>query len=253
MQGATATVDADHVDDGPQQTTASESLRARVLDATVRCVARWGVAKTTLDDVARQAGCSRATVYRVVPGGKAALLEAAAEAELAALLERVAAAFDESADLEGLLTDGLATATATLRGHDALIYLLRHEPATVLSGLAFDALDPLLETAAGFAAPWLEVYLAADEAAEVAEWLTRLVVLYGLDLDGEGPDLADRAVAQRFVRTYVLPGIEAADAPRPAAATSPQRSSAPATDYDPPTFHRTDSTTDPTTAPQEQP
>ena len=34
---------------------------ARLIDATLICLARWGVAKTTLDDVARQAGCSRAT------------------------------------------------------------------------------------------------------------------------------------------------------------------------------------------------
>ncbi|MCC5952603.1 MAG: TetR/AcrR family transcriptional regulator [Acidimicrobiia bacterium] len=230
MDTAAATLDADLVDhraDGRRRGGAERAtVRARVLDATVRCVARWGVAKTTLDDVARQAGCSRATVYRVVPGGKAALLEAAAEAELATLLERIAEAFDRSATLEDLLAGGLSTAAEALRSHEALTYLLRHEPATVLSGVAFDALDPLLETAAGFAAPWLEVYLPPEQAAEVAEWLTRLVVLYSLDLDGSGPDLADPAEAARFVRTYVMPGLEASRSPKrttdPTITTAPQ-------------------------------
>src|SRR6266851_644407 len=53
----------------------------RMVDATLRCIARWGVAKTTLDDVAREAGCSRATVYRLFPGGKDGLLDAVARTE----------------------------------------------------------------------------------------------------------------------------------------------------------------------------
>ena len=33
----------------------------------MRCVARYGVSKTTLDDVAKEAGCARATIYRYFP------------------------------------------------------------------------------------------------------------------------------------------------------------------------------------------
>ncbi|MBV9252708.1 MAG: helix-turn-helix transcriptional regulator, partial [Actinobacteria bacterium] len=57
---------------------ARPALDQRILDATLRCIGRWGVAKTTLEDVAREAGCSRATVYRAVPGGKDGLIEAVA-------------------------------------------------------------------------------------------------------------------------------------------------------------------------------
>ena len=48
----------------------------RLLEATLVCLARHGIAKTTLDDVAREAGVSRATLYRYFPG-KQALLSAA--------------------------------------------------------------------------------------------------------------------------------------------------------------------------------
>src|SRR5437764_8400576 len=54
--------------------TGADDQQARIVEATLRCVARWGMAKTTLDDVAREAGLSRATVYRVVPGGKENLM-----------------------------------------------------------------------------------------------------------------------------------------------------------------------------------
>jgi AcrR family transcriptional regulator len=36
----------------------------RIIDAAERCFDRWGAAKTSIDDVANEAGLSRATVYR---------------------------------------------------------------------------------------------------------------------------------------------------------------------------------------------
>ena len=53
------------------------ALRDRVLAAAYECVARFGIAKTTVEDVVKQSGVSRATVYRVFPGGKEQLLRAA--------------------------------------------------------------------------------------------------------------------------------------------------------------------------------
>lgn len=47
-----------------------DSAEARVVDALFDCVARWGMAKTTVEDVARSAGISRATVYRLFPGAR---------------------------------------------------------------------------------------------------------------------------------------------------------------------------------------
>jgi len=42
----------------------AEEARERLLDAAERCFVRWGPAKTTLEDIAEEAGVSRATVYR---------------------------------------------------------------------------------------------------------------------------------------------------------------------------------------------
>ena len=50
--------------------------RQRILEATYACVARWGLAKTTVEDVAREAKLSRATVYRTFPGGRDELVTA---------------------------------------------------------------------------------------------------------------------------------------------------------------------------------
>ncbi len=51
------------------------SLEDRVLDAVKACCERWGMAKVTIDDIAAEAGCSRATVYRLFPGGKDIIYE----------------------------------------------------------------------------------------------------------------------------------------------------------------------------------
>ena len=48
----------------------------RVLDAAKSCCERWGLAKVTIEDIANEAGVSRATLYRMFPGGKDVLYEA---------------------------------------------------------------------------------------------------------------------------------------------------------------------------------
>ena len=40
----------------------------RIRDAALVCIGRFGLAKTTVDDIAREAGCSRATLYRYFDG-----------------------------------------------------------------------------------------------------------------------------------------------------------------------------------------
>ena len=91
---------------------AGTPLRVRVIDGALACIAGQGVAKTTLDDVARQAGCSRATVYRAFPGGKDALLRAVADTEVSRFFSALAVRMGEAGDLEDVLVVGM-TAAAT--------------------------------------------------------------------------------------------------------------------------------------------
>ena len=52
------------VDEAIGRLSSRPSVEARAGAALLTCIARYGLAKTTLDDVAREAGCSRATLYR---------------------------------------------------------------------------------------------------------------------------------------------------------------------------------------------
>src|ERR1700730_16821569 len=107
--------------------------RVRLADAALRCFARQGVAKTTLDDVARAAGCSRATVYRVFPGGKDGVLGAVVDTEVARFFSALAVRMGEATDLEDVLVAGMTEAATRVSRHRALQYLLAQEPERVLS------------------------------------------------------------------------------------------------------------------------
>lgn len=180
--------------------------RQRVIDATLRCIARWGLAKTTFDDVAREAGCSRATVYRLFPGGKDALVEAVAASEIGRFFAALDARLHETETLEDLLVAGITEAARAIERHQALQFLLAHEPEAVLPHFAFRSGDAVLATARAFAAPYLARHLPAGEAPQAAEWVARIVLSY-TSCPADTVDLADEASVRRLVRSFVLPGL----------------------------------------------
>lgn len=181
------------------------SSRIRIVDATLRCLARQGVAKTTVDDIARQASFSRATVYRTFPGGKDGILSAVVETEVARLFSTVAVAMGEAGDLEDVLVAGMVASARHLRTHAALNNLLAHEPGAILPRLAFAELDRVLQVAGDLAAPFFARWLEPEQASRAAEWAVRIVLSY-LN-DESSTDLTDPDDAGALVRAFVLPGI----------------------------------------------
>jgi AcrR family transcriptional regulator len=186
---------------------ATTSPELRIIDATLSCICRWGVAKTTLDDVARQAGCSRATVYRLFPGGKDGLIEAVASAEVARFFAAIATEINSADSLEDALVLGMSEAGRRLTSHPALQYLLEHEPGAVLPHLAFRAMEQVLAAARGFAAPLLAQWLDTEDAERTAEWAARLVVSYAIT-PAQGVVIEDEGSVRALVRSFVMPGLQ---------------------------------------------
>lgn len=178
---------------------------ARIIAATLRCVARWGMGKTTLDDVAREAGLSRATVYRVVPGGKDNLFALVSAYELNRFFVELDDAVRGLDSLEDTLVAGITTAAEHLEHHGALRFLINHEPEQILPRFAFHNLDRILENVRAFAAPYLAPWLG-DDAGRTAEWLARIVISYACAPSPEF-NLAEAASARRLVRTFVMPSL----------------------------------------------
>ena len=191
-----------------QHTQPSSPHRVRIIDGTLVCLARHGTLKTTVDDIARQAGVSRATVYRVFPGGRDEVLAAVVDTEMARLFSDLGVRLGEATTLTEALVNGLVEATTRVRGHAALAYLVENEPEMVLGHLAFDESDRLLSTASRFVAPFLARWMSPAEAGRVAEWATRIVLSYVI-APSATMDLTDPVRATHLVETYVLPGISA--------------------------------------------
>lgn len=190
------------------------STRVRIVDATLQCLARQGLAKTTLDDIAREATFSRATLYRTFPGGKDAIVAAVVETEVARLFSSLAVVMGEAADLEDVLVAGMVESARRLGTHPALAYLLLHEPGVILRHLTFADLDKVLFVAGDFAAPFFARWLSPDEASRAAEWAVRIVLAYMAD-PAPDTDLADPDDTRALVRTFVMPGILALRATTP--------------------------------------
>ncbi len=188
-------------------TTAQE----RALDATVDLVARWGVAKTTLGDVAKAAGMSRATIYRAFPGGKDELFALLARREVARFLAVATDAADAAPDLATALADALHAASTHLAGHGAVRFVLDHEPELAVPVLGFGEMDRLLRLVSRAVAPHLVRFFAdgdPDGPSWAAEWCTRLF-LSALVNPTPAWDLADRAVCARLVDRYLAPAFPA--------------------------------------------
>jgi len=186
------------------------SLEDRIVDALLECVGRWGISKTTAEDIARAAGISRATLYRAFPGGKEVVFEAVVRRETARLLTTITARLETADSLEDAAVIGMVEAARFLTQHCALSYLLAHEPECVLPAFAFHRMDAALAVATAATAPHLRRFVADDEAAAAgAEWVVRLVLSYAVD-PAPTLDLTAEADVRRFVRTYVLPALDRA-------------------------------------------
>ena len=178
----------------------------RIVDAALRCVARWGVNKTTLDDVAREAGLSRATIYRLVPGGKDGLMEMVARVEVTEFFQELAQRLEAATTLEELLVTGMTGAGRHMGEHPALQFIITYEPQIVLPGLAFAQMNRVLRLASAFATPYLARFIPPDDAAEAADFVVRILLSYA-GCPSERVDLTDEQSVRRLVRTFVLPAL----------------------------------------------
>jgi len=181
-------------------------LELRVLDAAKTCCERWGFVKVTIDDIASEAGVSRATLYRLFPGGKDVLFEALRVRELEDFFTRLAGHVAGAADLEDLLVRTVVAATRELRDDKHLALMLASEPGETLGQLTVDGLPRIMRVATVFLAPLVDPHLPRRESARLVELLSRLVISYFL-APSVHVDLGEPQSARLFIRTFILPAF----------------------------------------------
>ncbi len=193
---------------GSRPTDVSDAITGRIVQAALRVLASYGLAKLTVDDVAREAGCSRATLYRYFPG-KAALLGAVVEGEAARLRAGLDDALAGVTSLAEALEAAAAYGARSFAGHEALQFLLAHEPGAVLPQLCFQAGSQLLEVLSAAVAPHLCRFLPPLEARRTGEWLARIVLSYGCTPPSGAAGAGGEEAVVSLVRDFVLPALDA--------------------------------------------
>jgi len=187
-----------------------DDARQRIVEATYACVSRRGLAKTTVEDAAREAGVSRATVYRTFPGGRDELLSATVAWAAADFFVRLYEHVQGAESLEQVMEWGIMFAHRAIVEHEVLQRVMQTEPEKLLPTLTVES-NWIREGIADFLAPYLLArgMAAGVDVAEAADLLARMVLSY-MSAPGRW-DLTDPEQVARLVRSELLAGVVVPD------------------------------------------
>jgi AcrR family transcriptional regulator len=182
--------------------------RQRILEATYTCVARWGLAKTSVEDAAREAKVSRATVYRVFPGGREELISAVVAWATLEFFIRLYEQVQGATSLEQVMERGIMFAHRSIVEDEVLQRVMQTEPEKLLPTLTFESIR-IRQGIAEFLVPYLEQRGVAQgvNLKEAADFLARMVLSY-MSAPGRW-DLDDPAQVAQLVRAELLAGVVA--------------------------------------------
>jgi AcrR family transcriptional regulator len=178
------------------------SAEERILDAAKLCCERWGLEKVTVDDIAVEAGVSRATLYRLFPGGKDVLFDALRVRELNSFFAVLAAQVEATHTLEDLLVGTVVAATRELRADEHLALMMAAEPGATLSQLTVEGLPRIIRMANATLTPLVTSYVPRQAAVRLIDVLARLTISYFL-APSDDIDLGDEESARTFLRPVI--------------------------------------------------
>jgi AcrR family transcriptional regulator len=183
-----------------------EPTRLRIVVAAYDCVARHGIAATTLDAASQEAGVARATVYRHFPGGRDELIAAVVAWEVERFFERLRDDIGEAPDFATYLERGLMAAHRRLGAHEVLQHVLEGEAERLIPPLAGTIPMVVGALTAEFRGRLRRERLRAGvDLDEAAELLARMMLSH---MGSPGCwDLDDPAEVRDLVRGWLLAGV----------------------------------------------
>lgn len=185
-------------------TSQPRDIEAAIFSAVDTCVTQWGWEKVTMDDICATVGISRATVYRLFPGGRDVLFEAVRVSKLEDFFTAMRAHVEGSESLEELLVRCIVVASSELQHDEHLAMMLATAPGETLGDLTVSGLDRVVRVATAFITPLTDDFIPASEAAHIVEVMCRLVISYYLS-PSPNLDFANEDATRSFVRSFLLP------------------------------------------------
>lgn len=201
---------------GDSAPTSADSARSRLVDAAEECFRRYGVAKTTVEDVATVANVSRATVYRYFDG-RDALILGVLEREGSRFMRRLQQRLGRAPNLSTAIVDGTLFTVKAVKADEHLAMLFAPEAVGLTVNIP-GATDAMFKLATAFLRPLLEAADAAGQLRpglkvdEVAEWILRTVLSL---LTAEFPVSRSAAEQRRFLEAFLVAAIVKDDTPAP--------------------------------------
>jgi len=154
---------------------------ASLLDAASRRFVAVGIAKTTMEDIAREAGAGKATLYRYFPN-KSAVVDALVARENERFTRRLTRAVAQADTAAHKIESAFVAALDFLRSHSMLNKSLREEPDILLPYLTLRS-GPMVQTGMRIFREVIEVGVRSGEFRPVhpewaAETIFRLVMSF---------------------------------------------------------------------------
>jgi AcrR family transcriptional regulator len=180
-----------------------ETTRRLLMRAAESCLSRYGLAKTTMDDIASEAGMSRTTVYRYF-ADRDALILAIVEHRCRKLIERARGFIESRPTFADSLVDGLVYMVEQGRkdvyvkmvigpqNGDAAARILA--PTQAGNRMTAELWMPILEAAAARG----ELRAGVD-LDSVCAWLACLQIMFVGWLDEPSPPIGPRDMIVNFV------------------------------------------------------
>jgi AcrR family transcriptional regulator len=186
----------------PDTPRVHKDIELRVLDAARGCVESDGFDKVTIEDVCVAAGISRATLYRVFPGGRDVLFEALRVRGLEEFFTVLRANVEGADTLDELITRCVVVATSELQHDEHLAAMLATSPGETLGNLTVDGVGRIVRVATDFFEPLVAEFVSENDARIIVELMVRLVISFFL-APSPAIDCTNEQQVSAFVRTYV--------------------------------------------------
>jgi AcrR family transcriptional regulator len=191
----------------------SDAAQVHFIDAAEACFERYGVVKTTMEDIAKMAGVSRPTVYRHF-SDRDTLILAVVMRRARSLIGKAQAYIRRQERFEDQLVEGLLFLVKTGR-KDPFVRILVSPEHLELAHQILGATDAVVDLNLEMWQPILAEAAARGELnpeldfREIARWLTHveLIMVGRFDL------AADDDVIRTMLRTFLAPAFLPAPVP----------------------------------------
>lgn len=189
--------------------TETAAVSDRIVAAAAQCFERYGVPKTTLDDIAGAAGLSRSTVYRYFPGGRDALIVTVVVSDAVEFLAEAAQWLPPNPSVADIIVDGVMQAADFVRTRPGLREMFSPE-SVGQTALVTSVSAAMMDTTVRYLGPFLDAARATGQVRAELDTPTAAEVLLRMVFSLlTVPGLADRddEETRRFLHAAIVPAF----------------------------------------------